>query len=201
MKAEDKDPTNPDFYRPIALLNIVRKVYEQILKTRLQNNLEEINFFSKTQAAYRTGRSTCDHILVLQEVFLHYRFGKLGEKKKIPLYLCFLDLRKAFDTVPRKILFAKLEALGIDGKFLEVIKDLFTGTIARVRVGDHYSPSFEIQSGVMQGSKLGPLLFIIFLNDLLLDIESKGLGAKVGELKISSLCFADDIMLITDSPD
>ena len=200
LKAEDKDPTNPDFYRPIALLNIVRKVYEQILKTRLQNNLEEIKFFSKTQAAYRTGRSTCDHILVLQEVFLHYRFGKVGEKKKIPLYLCFLDLRKAFDTVPRKILFAKLEALGIDGKFLEVIRDLFTGTIARVRIADHYSPSFEIQSGVMQGSKLGPLLFIIFLNDLLLDIESKGLGAMVGELKISSLCFADDIMLITDSP-
>ena len=138
-------------------------MYEQILKTILQNNSEDIKFFSKAQAAYRTCRSTCDHILVLQEVFLHYIFGKGGGKLKIAPYLCFLDLRKAFDTVPRKICFAKLSALGIDGKFLEVIKDLFTGTTARVRIGDHESPFFEIQSGVMQGSKLGPLLFIFFL--------------------------------------
>ena len=84
------------------------------------------------------------YLLVLQEFFFHYRFGKGREKKKLPLYLCFLDLRKAFDTVPRKVLFAKLSALGVNGKFLNVIKDLFTGTKARVRKGDHESPSFEI---------------------------------------------------------
>ena len=127
-------------------------------------------------------------------------FRREEKKRKYLFFLVFLDLKKAFDTVPRKILFAKLAALGINGKFLDVIKDLFTGTTARVRIGDYESPSFEIQTGVMQGSKLGPLLFIIFLNDLLLNIESKRLGAKMGELNISWLCFADDIMLITDCP-
>ena len=57
LKAEGKDPTNPKYYRPIALLSTIRKVYEQIIKTRLQRVLEESNFFSKAQAAYRHGHS------------------------------------------------------------------------------------------------------------------------------------------------
>ena len=66
LKSGDKDPTCPKHYRPIALLNSTRKIYEQILKNRIQSVLEEIKFFSISQAAYRYGRSTCDHLLVLQ---------------------------------------------------------------------------------------------------------------------------------------
>ena len=198
LKADDKDPTDPDYYRPIALISVVRKVYGQILKRRLLDALENVKFFSKTQAAYRYGRSTCDHLLALQEIFFHYRYFKAS--KKVPLYLCFLDFRKAFDTVPRKLLFAKLAALGIKGKIFRAIKDLYTNTNATIRVGNYESRSFEIESGVMQGSKLGPLLFIIFLNDLLIELERLGIGIMIGKVSKSALGFADDIILITDSP-
>ena len=80
------------------------------------------------QTAYRKGRSTSDLILLLQEIFFYYRYAKKGPKGGVwmkALYLCFLDLRKAFDTVPRELLFKKLEAIGITGKILAATKDIY----------------------------------------------------------------------------
>ena len=67
-------------------------------------------------------------------------------------------------------------------------------------IGKNLSPEFEIQSGVLQGSKLGPLLFLIFINDLLDKLNKSNYGAKIEDLKICSLGFADDIVLTSDSP-
>ena len=100
-----KDPTKRGNYRPISLLNVPLKLYEQVIKTRLVGYLEESCYFSHAQAAYRQGRATTDHLLVLQEIFFYYRYtktGPRGAKGKQPLYLAFMDLRKAFDSVPRK---------------------------------------------------------------------------------------------------
>ena len=76
LKDATKDASLPQNYRPISLLNATMKTYEQVIKARLVDILEKTNFFSNVQAAYRKGRNTCDHILVLQEIFLHYRFKK-----------------------------------------------------------------------------------------------------------------------------
>ena len=117
---------------------------------------------------------------------------------KVPLYLCFLDLSKAFDTVPRELLFQKLLDLGVSGKMFRVIVDLFSQNSAKVFVNGYFTRDFSINRGVLQGSKLGPILFNIFINDLLDKLNSGEFGALLDNIRISELGLADDIVLISD---
>ena len=83
---------------------------------------------------------------------------------------------------------------------LRVIQNLFTNNPANVLVDGFLSPEFMINCGVLQGSKLGPILFNLFINDLLEDLNRSNLGAFIGPLHFAALGFADDIVLISDSP-
>ena len=101
---------------------------------------------SLVQAAYGKSRSTADHFLVLQELFLEYRFNKVGKRGgriKRALYICFMDLLKAFDNVPREILCRKLYKIGVRGRMFRVIKDLYAHNRARVLIGNYLTPEFE----------------------------------------------------------
>ena len=182
LKGEDNEQIDPSNYRPISLLNSLMKIYEGIICSRLSTFFEDTKTISPHQAAYRKNKSLFDHILVLHEIFLEYRFYKLGPRggfsKKL-LYLCFLDFRKAFDTVTRNILFSKLCTAGVRGKMFRVIQNLFSCNPANVLVDGYLSPEFLINRGVLQGSKLGPILFNLFINDLLDELNHSNQGAKL----------------------
>ena len=111
----------------------------------------------------------------------------------------FLDLVKAFDKVSREYLFRKLYQIGVSGKMLRVIQDMYTGNKASVLVDNCLTREFEINLGVLQRSKLGSFLFLVFINDLLTDLQNSGFGAKIGNLSISCLVFADDVVLTADN--
>ena len=203
LKDDDKDHSDPGNYRPISLLNSLMKIYEGIICKRLVTFFEARSTFSHYQAAYRKNRSIFDHVLVIHDLFLEYRFfktGPRGGKVKRPLYFCFLDFKKAFDTVDRNILFRKLYNAGARGKILRVVINLFSKNAANVSLNGFLSPEFTINRGVLQGSKLGPILFNLFVNDLLNDLDRSKLGASIGLIHIAALVFADDIVLISDKP-
>ena len=158
LKNIDKDEHDPKNYRTISLLNSFFKLYVAIIHGRLMKKLENEFLLSSVQAAYRPRKSTSDHILVLQELFLEYRFNKVGKRggcNKKPLYLCFTDLEKAFDKVWRSRMLTKLYNIGVTGKMLRVIKDMYTGNLANVLVDNCLTADFGLNSGFYKVANLG----------------------------------------------
>ena len=119
------------------------------------------------------------------------------EKNK-DLYLCFIDLEKAFDRVPRQKLFEDLCEYGIRGNLLSAIKSIYVGSKAAVRIDGEMSESFEVSEGVRQGCCVSPLLFIIFMDKIIRQANIEG-NIEVGEVIMKILAYADDLILLMDN--
>ncbi|CAB1116295.1 unnamed protein product [Ectocarpus sp. CCAP 1310/34] len=156
------DQSNCNNYRGISLLSHVGKVPIKIITNRLSAFCEASNILPEEQCGFRPGRSTVDMLFVVR------RLQELGRRKKIPLYMCFVDLNKAYDSVDREMLRKVLARAGIPAKLIKVISQFHDGMRARVRMdGGELSDWFFVTQGVRQGCVLSPLLFIIFFAEVL----------------------------------
>ena len=194
-KSDASDPRNPMCYRGICLISIPCKIYADILNSRLSNWIEDNNIVEDEQNGFRQKRSCLEHIYALYTVI------NKRKQQKQSTYICFVDAKKAFDTVQRDCLWYKLMSVGINGKILKAIQSFYTDVKCAVKVNEYVTPFLCVPQGVKQGCKLSPTLFSLYINDLASEIKQMNLGVDIDELQLSILLYADDIALIAPDVD
>ena len=147
-------------YRPISLTSVVCKVMERMIRDCIMSHLQANKLLAKEQHGF-VPRKSCTTNLLESGDLLTKALAQRGW-----MDVLFLDFAKAFDTVPHRRLLAKLEAYGIGGKALSWIRLFLANRRQRVVIGDHKSDWANVTSGVPQGSVIGSLLFVIYINDL-----------------------------------
>jgi len=178
-KGSHFDPLN---YRPISLTPVLCKSMERLVARQLFGFLDGHFILDDSQYGFRPNRSVIDQLL------LTYNYITDWYDKGMVVDLIFFDFKKAFDVVHHKTLLDKLVSIGIAGNLLAWIKSFLCGRLMKVCVGGAFSSTRDVLSGVPQGSVLGPLLFLIFINHIGSQLSSK------------YMIFADDLKLYFHIP-
>ena len=187
LKSSDKDPSVPSNYRGITLTSVV---FEHLLLSRLLPYIQ----LSPLQGGFRAGRSCTHSAFVLQETIAYLR--ERGRK----VYVAFLDARKAFDTVWHEGLFVKLSHAGVPLSLWHILLSWYRQCHSSVLWEHSCFPSFPIRQGVCQGAVLSPLLYSLFVDELLVNHSASGHGVSMDGVYCGALMYADNLVLIADSP-
>ena len=177
-------------HRTISLMSQMGKVLLRVLMVRIRRKVQEN--VDNVQYGFRKGKGTRNAIFILR--MLIERAIEMQRK----VYLCFVDFQKAFDTVDHEMIIEMLKEIGIDGKDLRLITNLYWEQRAAVRIGMGRSEWVDITRGVRQGCVLSPDLFSLYGERAMEGIQQIE-GIKFGGVNINNLRYADDTVLIADS--
>ena len=181
-------------YRPVTLTSHVVKVYERVVRKHMVQHLETNNLLSDKQHGFRSNRSCLTQMLGhFDDILEGFTQGKDTDS-------IYLDFAKAFDKVDLHLLSLKLKRYGFHGKILSWIQSFLSDREQVVVLNGVHSDSARVLSGVPQGSVLGPLLFILFINDLELAVASSRVSFFADDTRVSKRigCFEDCLLLQAD---
>jgi hypothetical protein len=175
------DPESCDNYRPISLLSSISKILEKLISVQLVNHLELNNLLYKHQYGFQRKKSTEHNLLHIS----NYIFNALNNKEKC--LGIFLDLKKAFDVCSHEILLKKLKKYGITGVAHQWFSSYLKNRVQKIDINGNLSAEQIFNISVIQGSILGPILFLIYINDLFLASS------------LATFMFADDTACIASN--
>lgn len=188
---------DPDNFRGISLINIISKIFTSVLTERLSNWCEDENVIDEAQAGFRRGYSAIDNIFILQSLAQKY-LSKPGGR----FYCLYVDFSKAFDRIEHQKLFHSLASKGIHGKFLDILRSMYGRLSACVKTEDGLTSYFPCHVGTRQGCVSSPLIFTLFINDLVTLLKENcrnGIFITEDVPEVLCLLFADDIANCAES--
>ena len=189
IKNKLKNPSDPGNYRPIAITTIASKILEHLLLNRLQPYLYTTN----NQFGFKANQSTDACIYLLKEMINYYNTA--GS----PIYLCFVDVSKAFDRVNYHKLLIKLHERGTPLYLIGILSYWFSSQQFCINWDNSLSRCFGSSNGLRQGGILSPHLFNVYTDSLNVELNSLPIGCTINEITINNLCYADDMVLISPS--
>ena len=190
-KGDNRECSN---YRGISILSVVLKVYESILGKRLKTVIE--SQLEEPQSGFRKGRGIQDHIFTIKQL--------IEKNLNSGVFIAFLDLEKAFDSIPREVVWRSLSERGVDRRLIDCIASIYKTTRNYVRTGNLKSREFVTKEGLRQGGVLSPTLFNIVMDNVIKDTKKKIKKLRVGYrnmkmMEISTCAFADDLAIFAES--
>ena len=181
------NPCDGSNYRGITLCNSISKVFDVIILSRYNSLLAT----SDMQYAFKDKHSTVMCTLVLKEVVRYYN------NLSTEVFSCFVDATKAFDRIRYDKLFMLLAKRGIPPIILRTLLDLYQRQQLCTRWKGHKSGLFSTSNGIRQGGVISPILFCVYLDELLLRLENQGIGCCIGKHFYGAISYADDLTLLS----
>ncbi len=154
---------------------------------------EDTDVISDAQNGFRTKRSTIDHIQTMTSII----DTRKGKKKST--FVAFIDLRKAYDSINRNKLWEKLAEVGVNDRMFQAVKSLYSDVKCCVRINGLYSEWFNVSRGLKQSCLLSPILFNIYINDLLTTLNNFNIGIQIDDDLIAALAYADDLAIMAET--
>ena len=189
MKDNLGDITMSENYRAIASGSLLLKLLDIVILLLEGDKLQ----CDELQFGFQEKASTTMCSWMVTAVVDHYN------SQNQPVYACAMDLSKAFDMVEWTELFGQLRARKVDPIFLRLLLSMYKNQMCDVKWGSEYSRQFPVKNGVRQGAVSSPILFSVYINDLIIQLRQAGLGCTIGNFFMGCFGYADDLLLLSAS--